>query len=161
MNPRSEPQQAPPGRFRGGVRNAVLWAVTFGLIGLVIALFAVSGPGTEAPSRWIPVLSLALRFALFGLICGTLFGWLTGLLFEQERFARYGRVPVALCGAIGTAVFVPLFMQTMNLLSGDGLVAWGLVLDDAVWAFFFGGIAALGSLEMARRWTWRADVLDR
>jgi hypothetical protein len=34
----------------------------------------------------------------------------------------------------------------------DGPVAWGLVLDDAVWAFFFGGRAALGSREMARRW---------
>lgn len=142
-----------PGRYQGAVRNAALWGLSFGVIGLLLALFAASGAPTGDLSRWQLVLSLGLRFALFGVICGTVFWWVTGLLFQRSRFARFGRLPVALCGAVGTAVFVPLFLQTMNLLSGDGLVPWALVLDDAVWAFFFGGGAALASLEMARRWT--------
>jgi len=52
---------------------------------------------------------------------------------------------------------VPLFLQTMNVLSGDGPVAWGLVLDDAVWASVFGAAAAAGFLLLARR----ADALTQ
>lgn len=153
MNQHDDAEQASLGRYQGGVRNAVLWGISFGAIGLVLALFAVSAGDTGSIPRWQVVLSLAFRFAAFGVICGTVFWWVTGLLFKRTEFARFGRIPVALCGAVGTAIFVPLFMQTMNVLSGDGAVPWNLVLDDAVWAFFFGGGAALGSLELARRWT--------
>jgi len=145
------------GRFRGSVRNAVLWGIAFGVVGLVLAVLAVDGDAAAMP-RWQIVASLAVRFAVFGLICGTVFWWITGMLFERARFAGFGRLPVFAGGAIGTALFVPLFMQTLNLLSGDGPVPWGLVLDDAVWAFFFGGGSALGSLEMARRWMASASA---
>ena len=43
----------------------------------------------------------------------------------------------------------------MNVLSGDGPVAWGLVTDDAIWATVFGAAAAAGSILLARR----ADAL--
>lgn len=43
----------------------------------------------------------------------------------------------------------------MNLLTGDGLVPMGLVLDDVAWAMAFGGIAAGASLKLAQR----ADAL--
>lgn len=160
MNAKTDPLSNPPSRLRSGMVNVALWGLIFGLIGLVIALVYVFGSGeaADAGPRGLMVLSLAIRFALFGVISGTLFWWVTGLLFDRHRFAGYGRIPVFLFGAIGTAVFVPLFMQAMNLLSGDGLVAWSLVLDDSVWAFFFGGVAALGSLEMARRWTPRRNA---
>jgi hypothetical protein len=39
----------------------------------------------------------------------------------------------------------------MNVLSGDGPIAWGLVLDDAGWATVFGGAAAAGTILLARR----------
>jgi hypothetical protein len=48
-------------------------------------------------------------------------------------------------------VFVPLFLQAMNLISGDGLVPWRLVLDDALWTAVFGGVVAGGSLRLAQR----------
>jgi hypothetical protein len=50
-----------------------------------------------------------------------------------------------------TGVFVPLFLQLMNLISGDGLVPWHLVLDDGVWGAVFGGVVAAGSLKLAQR----------
>ncbi|NKI35782.1 hypothetical protein HFP89_11475 [Wenzhouxiangella sp. XN79A] len=140
------------GRFQGSVRNAILWGIGFGAIGLVLSMFAVSGEAGDGVPRWQIVASLAVRFSVIGVICGTVFWWGTGLLLSRRRFAASGRIPVVLCGAFGTAIFVPLFLQTMNLLSGDGIAPWPLVLDDAVWAFFFGGGAALGSLELARRW---------
>lgn len=141
----------PGALVRGAAVHALLWAAAFGLIGSMIAALVVLDTPPEAAPGWLFIASLIVRFALFGLVCGTVFWWLTGLLFQRTRFAHFGRLPVFLGGALGTAVFVPLFMQTMNLLSGDGLVAWRLVLDDSVWAFFFGGVAALGSLELVRR----------
>ena len=137
--------------FLAAALHAVLWAAAFGLIGSMIAALVVLDAPPEAAPGWLFIASLIVRFALFGLVCGTVFWWLTGQLFQRTRFAQFGRLPVFLGGALGTAVFVPLFMQAMNLLSGDGLVAWRLVLDDSVWAFFFGGVAALGSLELVRR----------
>jgi hypothetical protein len=44
----------------------------------------------------------------------------------------------------------------MNVLSGDGPIPWGLVLDDAPWAAAFGAAAAAGSILLARR----ADALS-
>ncbi|HRE13515.1 MAG TPA: hypothetical protein PLD37_04890, partial [Usitatibacteraceae bacterium] len=61
---------------------------------------------------------------------------------------RIGWVRYGLAGGIGAAVFVPLFLQAMNLLSGDGLVAWPLVLDDAPIAAVLGTLAALA----VRKW---------
>ncbi|MBY6203815.1 hypothetical protein [Halomonas denitrificans] len=151
MRPEPEASARPPSRLPGGLVHAGLWGLVFGLIGSVLALMAVADAPDGAGSGGVLALSLALRFALFGVLSGALFWWITGLLFRRERFVRFGRFPVLLGGAAGTAVFVPLFLQTMNLLSGDGPVAWHLVLDDSVWAFVFGGVAALGSLELARR----------
>jgi hypothetical protein len=48
-------------------------------------------------------------------------------------------------------VFVPLFLQAMNILSGDGMVPWRLVLDDAIWTAVFGGVVAGGTLKLAQR----------
>jgi hypothetical protein len=48
---------------------------------------------------------------------------------------------------------VPLFLQFMNVLSGDGPVAWGLVRDDAVLGFVFGAVASAGTLLVAQRTT--------
>lgn len=147
----TDPARNDLGRFHGAVRNAVLWGLGFGAIGLLVSLPALPDETPGGMLRWQIVASLAVRFAIFGVLCGALFWWVTGLLFERAAFARFGRVPVSLGGAVGTAVFVPLFMQTMNLLSGEGPVPWPLVLDDSVWAFVFGGAAALGSLELTRR----------
>ncbi len=151
MNAEADPLSSPPSRLRKGMVNACLWGLIFGLIGAGLVLMVVAEAPDGTSSRWLPALSLIARFAMFGVLSGALFWWAIGLVFQRTRFARFGRLPVFLGGAVGTAVFVPLFMQTMNLLSGDGLVAWGLVLDDSVWAFFFGGVAALASLEFIRR----------
>ncbi len=151
MTAKPDPLSAPPSRLRRGFVHAGLWGLIFGVIGAGLALLVLADAPDGAPTGLGMAASLVARFAMFGVLCGALFGWASGLLFDAERFARTGRVPVILGGAFGTALFVPLFLQTMNLLSGDGLVAWRLVLDDSVWAFFFGGIAALASLELARR----------
>ena len=69
-------------------------------------------------------------------------------------------------GAVVGGVGVPLFLQSMNVLTGDGPIAWGLVTDDAIWAMLFGGVAAAGSILLARRAErlplgTRTDALER
>jgi hypothetical protein len=60
-------------------------------------------------------------------------------------------VRFGIAGGIATGVFVPLFLQAMNVISGDGMVPWRLVLDDALWTAVFGGVVAGGSLRLAQR----------
>jgi hypothetical protein len=60
-------------------------------------------------------------------------------------------VKFGILGAIVGGVGVPLFLQLMNVLSGDGPIAWRLVLDDGPWAAVFGAVAAAGSILIARR----------
>ena len=54
-------------------------------------------------------------------------------------------------GAVLAGLFVPSFLQTMNLLTGGGLVPWSLVFDDAVYSGLFGGITAAGTMILAQR----------
>jgi hypothetical protein len=48
----------------------------------------------------------------------------------------------------------------MNVLFGDGPIAWRLVRDDAVWATVFGAAAAAGSILLARRADARSAGAD-
>jgi len=56
-------------------------------------------------------------------------------------------IRAGIVGGVVTGLFVPLFLQAMNLLSGDGFVPWELVLDDGLWTAVFGSVAAGGSLR--------------
>jgi hypothetical protein len=59
-------------------------------------------------------------------------------------------MPVGLAGGAAAAVFVPLFLQLMNVLLGDGPVAWHLVTDDAGIGFVLGAVASAGTLLVAQ-----------
>jgi hypothetical protein len=54
-------------------------------------------------------------------------------------------------GALLAGLFVPAFLQTMNVLTGGSLVPWRLVFDDAVFSAIFGGITAAGTMILAQR----------
>ena len=113
-------------------------------------------------------LRAVLRNALtWGLAWGVAGGALVaGVGQFDPSLADISPVKFGLLGAVVGGVGVPLFLQTMNVLSGDGPIAWGLVGDDAVWATLFGGVAAAGSILLARRAERlplgpRAEELDR
>jgi hypothetical protein len=102
--------------------------------------------------------SLALRDALIflvrigivGGVAGVAFSGFIRLFFHGRRLSELSWVKFGVGGAFVTGIAVPLFLQTMNLLSGDGLVPWELVLDDALWTGVFGAVAAGGSLKFAQ-----------
>jgi hypothetical protein len=131
------------------------WGAAAAAIVAVIALFDAS-PGIESlPER----LGLALlsgvawgvRFGVIGAAIGTVFAIVVRLSYRGRRLADIDPVRFALLGALVGGAGVPLFLQAMNVLSGDGPLAWGVVGDDAGWAAVFGAVAAAGSILLARR----------
>ena len=136
-------------RLRGAFGNAIVWAGGWFIAALaVFATVRVLGgfPDTSLAEG----LETAVKFGIVGGIAGAAFSSVIRLLYHGRRLSEISWVRFGIGGAIVTGVFMPLFFQTMNLLSGDGLVPWTLVLDDAVLTAVFGGAAAAVSLKIAQ-----------
>jgi hypothetical protein len=145
------------------VRNAVTWGAAWAVAGGgVVAVLTLFNPalGIESLVERLGVaivagLAWGIRFGIAGGVIGTVFSSVVRLGYRGRRLADINPLRFAALGAVVGGVGVPLFLQLMNLLSGDGPVAWGLVLDDAQWATVFGAAAAGGTILLARR----ADAL--
>jgi hypothetical protein len=137
--------------LRGAFRNGVLWGAGFSVLGVAtMAVLRLAGI-LHGPVSWVQGLGLAIRFGIVGVVAGVAFSSVIRLLYHGRRLADINWVRFGLTGGLVTGAFVPLFLQAMNLLSGDGLVPWRLVLDDGVWATVFGAVAAGGSMWLAQR----------
>ena len=158
--------------LRAVLRNAATWGAAWALAGgaivSAIALFDPN-PAIESLPERVGMALLAgvtwgVRFAIVGAVVGALFSVVIRLRYRGRRLAEISPAPFARLGAVVGGVGVPLFLQTMNVLSGDGPVAWRLVADDGVWAAGFGAGAAAGSILIARRADARGagrDELER
>lgn len=136
-------------RLRGAFGNAVVWAGGWCLAALaVFATVRVLGgfPDTSLAEG----LETAVRFGIVGGIAGTAFSSVIRLVYHGRRLPEISWVRFGIGGAVVTGLFMPLFFQTMNWVSGDGLVPWVLVLDDALLTAAFGGAAAAISLKIAQ-----------
>lgn len=138
-------------RLRGAAGTAVVWGAGWAALGLAaFAALKVTGNLPDS-ARWIDSLLIAARFGFIGGIVGGAFSAFVGILHRGRRLSDLRAVRFGLGGGIMAGLFVPVFLQTMNLLSGDGLVPMELVLDDGMWAALFGAVAAGGSLMLAQR----------
>lgn len=135
-------------RLRGALGNAVVWGA--GWFISILALGSVLGIAGILTSSWEGVLLTAFRGGIIGGIAGAAFSTVIGLLYRGRRLSEINWVRFGLGGAVVTGLFVPVFLQFMNLLSGDGMVPMGLVLDDIPLAAVLGGVAAGGSLKLAQ-----------
>lgn len=135
-------------RLRGALGNAVVWGgLWFAAVLVLGGALRVTGVLT---SSWEAVLMTAFRGGIIGGIAGAAFSTVIGLLYRGRRLSEINWIRFGLGGAIATGLFVPVFLQFMNLLSGDGMVPMGLVLDDIPLAAVLGGVAAGGSLKLAQ-----------
>ena len=145
--------------LRAVLRNALTWGAAWALAGgaivSAVALFDPNPAIESLPERVGMALftgvAWGVRFGIVGAVVGSLFSVVIRLRYRGRRLAEISPTPFALLGAVVGGVGVPLFLQTMNVLSGDGPVAWRLVADDGVWAAGFGAVAAAGSILIARR----------
>ena len=99
---------------------------------------------------WADVLETAAKAGIVGGVAGGAFSSVIRFLYHGRRLSEISWVRFGIGGAVVTGLFMPMFMQTMNWPSGDGLVPWELVLDDALLTAVFGGVVAGGSLELAQ-----------
>lgn len=145
------------------LRNGVTWGAAWAAVGgaLFTAFSLIDpGPGIDSLIERLGMalfhgVGWALRFGIAGAVIGTAFAIVVRLGYRGRHLANLSPRHFAMLGAVVGGVGVPLYLQTMNVLFGDGPIAWGLVLDDAPWAAVFGAAAAAGSILLARR----ADAL--
>lgn len=151
--------ESPRFPLRAILRNAITWAAAWGVAGGAISgviAFIVPGKGVESLAERVGMslfatVSWGTRFALAGAVIGTVFATVVRLGYRGQKLANINPVRFGLLGAVVGGVGVPLFLQTMNVLSDGHTIAWNLVTDDAVWASVFGAAVAAGSIFMARR----------
>lgn len=145
--------------LRAILRTAMLWSAAWALAGgAIMATFALfdPDPGIESlPERLgmtiFAAIAWGVRFGLAGAVIGAVFSTVIRLGYRGRRLADINPVRFALLGAVVGGVGVPLYLQTMNVLTDGRPIAWSLVTDDAVWATVFGAVVAAGSIMLARR----------
>jgi len=137
-------------RLRGLLKTAVVWGAGWSALALVV-ITALRLTGVMSGGSWREALGLAARFGIVGAAAGAAFSTVIRLAYHGRRLREISWIRFGIAGAVVTGVFVPLFLQAMNVLSGDGMVPWRLVLDDALWTAVFGGIVAGGTLKLAQR----------
>lgn len=135
-------------RLRGTLGNALVWGVGWLTIGF--ALFATVRVLGVVSWSWAEVIGLAMRAGIVGGVAGGLFAGVIRLLYHGRRLSEISWVRFGIGGGVFAGLVLPLFLQTMNLLSGDGPVPWELLLDDALLTAFLGGAAAGGSMKLAQ-----------
>jgi hypothetical protein len=138
-------------RLLSVTKNALLWAVAWAGAGFVLHSTLCLAGVLPPEQLWLGGLIIGFKMGTIGIFAGAAVPWLLELVYRGRPASRVGWLGFGLAGAVVTALFVPVFLQAMNLLSGDGLVPMALVLDDSVWAAFFGGAAAIASLKLVRR----------
>ncbi len=96
-------------------------------------------------------LAWGVAWGTFGSVVATAFFAFISVAYRGKRLSEINWLRCGVGGAVVAGLFVPTFLQTMNLLSGGGLVPWHLVLDDSVYSALFGGITAAGTMILAQR----------
>ncbi len=138
-------------RLRAAAGTAVVWGAGWAALGFAaFAALKVTGNLSDS-ALWIDSILVAARFGFMGGIVGGAFSAFIGLLYRGRRLSQIRPARFGIGGGIMAGLFVPVFLQTMNLLSGGGLVPMQYVLDDGLMAAVFGAVAAGGSLMLAQR----------
>ena len=141
------------GRFRplrGAMGNALLWGLGWFLAGLAVFV-TLRLAGIVPRASWADGLGLAIKTGFWGGLAGGVFSSVIRLVYRGRRLSEISWVRFGIVGGIVTGVFVPVALQTLNVLFGDGPIAWHLVLDDGLWTAVFGAAAAGSSLKLAQR----------
>lgn len=138
-------------RLRAAFRNAVVWGVGWGALGTVIASAMRVADKIPLGHALLDGLGMGIRIGIMGAIAGTAFFAFLAAAYRGKRLSEISWVRFGIGGAIVCGLFVPAFLQTMNVLTGGSMVPWHLVFDDLVFSVIFGGITAGGTMLLAQR----------
>jgi hypothetical protein len=138
-------------RLRATFRNALVWGVTWGAIGTVVATTMRLIDKIPFGYAVLDGIGMGVRIAVIGAISGAAFFAFIGVAYRGKRLSDISWVRFGIGGAVLAGLFVPAFLQTMNVLTGGSLVPWHLVFDDLVFSAVFGGVTAAGTMLLAQR----------
>lgn len=136
-------------RLRGAVGNALVWGA-----GWFAAALAVAGTlrliGVAPGIAWFDVLGVAIRVGVVGVFAGAAFAGAIAVLYRGRDVSEISAARFGVGGGLVSALFIPPFLQLLNILSGTGPIPWSLLLDDVPMVTLLGGLAAGGSVKLAQ-----------
>jgi hypothetical protein len=138
-------------RLRGAFGNALVWGAGWFAVALVVVVALTALGIVSGGFGWLALLGLPIRIGVLGFCAGGAFSLAIGLLCRGRRLEELSWVRFGIGGALVGAVFMPLLLQTLNIFSGTGPIAWRLILDDVPWMVVFGATASAGTLRLAQR----------
>lgn len=140
-----------PRRLWAAFKNSVVWGVTWGALGTAVSAAFRLNDNIPFPNWILDGIGMGIRIGVVGALAGAAFATFISLAYRGRRLADISWAKFGLGGAIVSGAFVPAWMQTMNLLSGSGLVPFDLINGDIVLSSAFGGITAAGTILLAQR----------
>src|SRR5688572_3339454 len=138
-------------RLRAAVRNTAVWGVAWGAFGTAVATAMRLIDKIPFGNALLDGLGMGIRIGFAGAVVGAVFFAFIGLAYRGKRLSEISWLRFGLGGAVIAGVFVPSFLQGMNLLTGGPLVSWNLLADDFVMSELVGGITAAGTMIIAQR----------
>lgn len=138
-------------RLRAVFRTAVTWGVAWGALGSAVAALIRLSDKIPFGLALLDGIGMGVRIGVVGAIAGAAFSTFIGVAYRGKRLAEISALRFGIGGAILAGLVVPAWMQTMNLLTGGGLVPLNLITDDIVLSAAFGGIVAAGTMILAQR----------
>jgi len=139
-------------RVRAAFRNSLTWGVIWGGFGTVVATAMRLIDKIPFANAVLDGLGMGVRIGFIGAIAGAAFFTFISFLYRGKRLSEISWLRFGVGASILTGLFVPAFLQTMNLVSGGELVPWSLVFDDLVFSAVFGGVTAAGTMFLAQRY---------
>jgi hypothetical protein len=138
-------------RLRGTFRNSLVWGTIWGVLGTGVA--SVMRLIDKIPFGYalLDGLGMGIKIGVIGGIAGAAFFAFMSVVYRGKRLSEISWLRFGIGASIVTGLFVPGFLQAMNLLTGGDLVAWNLLADDLVLSAVFGGITAAGTMILAQR----------
>jgi hypothetical protein len=136
-------------RLKGALGNAFVFAVGW-TVGAFLLWFPLRQAGILPHIQVIDGIGIAIRFGVVGFITGFVFPTLMRFLYKGHRLQEISWWKFGLAGAVVAGLFVPTWMQVMNILTGGGGVPFALIRMDIVSTALLGAIASAISIKLAQ-----------
>jgi hypothetical protein len=138
-------------RLRATFRNSLVWAAVWGTLGTGVATVMRLIDEIPFGRALLDGVGMGIRIGVVGAIAGAAFFGFISIAYRGKRLSEISWLRFGVGAAVVVGLFVPAFLQTMNLLTGGELVPWNLLYDDFVLSAVFGGITAAGTMVLAQR----------
>jgi len=146
----SMPDENKPRRLRAALKNALVWGTAWGALGTAVATVFRLNDNIPLLNAIADGIGMGVRIGVVGAIVGGAFAAFISLRYRGRKLSEISWMRFGAGGLILAGLFVPAYLQTMNVITGGGLVPWHLVFDDFLFSAIFGGITAAGTMKLAQ-----------